>query len=312
MMPLRNSHSSCQNWRSLRAAACLMLGLLAVLVTGCLAPEAPHTTGDAGAADDASPSDIQITLESISGLWTLEQVGEPVRGRDVTLRLNGPLLAKAKGIRFTLEEATDATGNKLNRRDNIVVNLPKLHPENSFHPLNKYEGLNFETKAGDKFFDKPAGLSQEVFGLQTPDDLKTIKSLKGYIELIVPSADPASTITASFAKDPGKPLEHAALKAAGVTVTLQEPSDDPTDSPDLYEFKFKLDDPQNNVGGFEFLNAKGEKQLGLGRGIEGDGELYITGELRQNPPKDALLKIYLVSSKSIVKVPFELKDLQIQ
>ncbi len=317
-MHLRNFYSSCRNRRSHRARGCLMFGMLVVSAMGCMAPEAPRAAGDAGTAEEATQRDIRITLGKIRRSAG-ERDGKPVHGVEVKLRLSGPLLSGAKGIGCTLEEVTDATGKQLSPDNDFLLSAQRA----PFHPLESYRGLNPEAKAGDNPFDNP-GAFEEEFKLEALGDLITVKSLKGHIELIIPGADPANTITASFAKDAGKPLEDAVLKAAGVTIRLQEPTDVPSGrvksndvTVELYNLVFTLDDPMKKVGGFEFLNATGGdlKQKGVGESVgvmKVNGETNIFRSFNEKPPRDALLKIYLVSDTSVVKVPFELKDIALE
>lgn len=117
-------------------------------------------------------------------------------GLEVELKLTGDALGDAKGIRTTIDKAVDDSGRDLSDPEK---------QDKAFDALN--------TRGGGE---------QVTIKLKNPARKATeIKELTGTLELHMPSADPAATVTVSNMKAVmGKPIEDPALKAAGVEVIV--------------------------------------------------------------------------------------------
>lgn len=236
-------------------------------------------------------------------------------GLEIELNLNGPELAEATGIRTTLKSATDDTGKALAKSEEHFDNNDGLAE------LQKAFGGRFEELrnpfGGDRKADE---LQLKLKFASPPRSAKAIKALEGTIELLIPSKDPAASITASVAKDAGKPLENAALKAAGVQISLLKPggTDDKKDdgvggfgdSLGENDLGYKITDPNKKVGLVEFFDSAGKKLETNGRGTGGFiGYNIVRISFNAKPPADAVAKIYIVTDKSVVTVPLALKDI---
>jgi hypothetical protein len=255
----------------------------------------------AAALAQAAIAEVKVTVGDISDKRT---TGKFFAGLEIVLNISGPELAEAKGIRTTVKDATDDAGKALKKTEDRFGG-------DGFAELEKAFGGGFGDKKADEFqvkleFENP------------PRAAKAIKSLNGSIELLVPSKDPAAVITASVAKDAGKPLENATLKAAGVQFTLRKPGKEEKKESALgfgggglgeTDLGYVISDPKGKVASVEFFDAAGKKLESNGRMSSGfNDSKTVTITLRDKPPADAVAKIYVVTDKSVVTVPLALKD----
>jgi len=247
-------------------------------------------------------AEVKVAVGDINDKRT---TGKFFSGLEIQLNLSGPELSSAKGIRTTVKAATDDTG----------AALPKA--ENQFRSDDKFEELQkaFGFSSGDE--KKAAEFQVKLEFGNPPRSAKAIQNLTGTIELLMPEKDPAAVITASVAKDGGKPLENPALKAAGVQFSLRKPGkeqkkeDGPFGIGGLGEndLGYQITDPNKKVASVEFFDAAGKKLESNGRMSSGfGGTQTVTITFRDKPPADAIAKIYVVTDKSVVTVPLALKN----
>lgn len=246
-------------------------------------------------------AEVKITVGEINDRRT---TGQSFQGLEIEIKLNGPELADAKGIRTVVKDATDDTGKTLPKAKNRFGG-------DGFEELQKAFGGGFGDKKADEFqvkleFENP------------PRAAKSIKALNGSIELLVPAKDPAAVIIASVAKDAGKPLENAALKSAGVEFTLRKQGKEEKKESGFgsgggslgeNELGYLIKDPKGKVASVEFFDAAGKKLESNGRMSSGfNDSKTVTITFNAKPPADAVAKIYVVTDKSVVTVPISLKD----
>jgi len=243
-------------------------------------------------------AEVKVTVGEISDKRTN---GKFFAGLELKLNLSGPELAQAKGIRTAVKSATDDTGKALPEKQDKFSS-------GGFEELQKAFSSGFSSdKKADEFEVKLE------FG-NPPRAAKAIKALSGTIELLIPQKDPAAVITASFAKDAGKLLDNAALKAAGVELTLKAPGGKAKDTGGFggggeNDLGYDIKDPQGKVASVEFYDAKGGKLESNGRMSSGfGGARSVSYSFSAKPPGDAIAKFYVVTEKSVVRVPLELKD----
>ncbi len=273
--------------------------LLSLLLSSLCALASAQTT-----VPESRATDVKISVGGIRPWYGLAD-GKQIRGIKLAVKYSGPELAGAKGVRTTVKTATDDAGNALTKKEPLFDK-----DKGKFRELQKPSGSG--SGKGENADDFEVELSFE-----TLDAMKSIKTLAGSIELVLPAKDPGSIVTASFAKDSGKPLKNAALTAAGVEITLQKPSGAPTGSGKLngvayqeYELSFQASDPQNKIASVEFLDASGAKLKTTGSGsFNLGGKKTVSASFHVIPPPDAVAKIYLVTDRAVVTVPFELKDI---
>ena len=242
-------------------------------------------------------AEVKVTLGDINDKRTS---GKFFAGLEIELKLSGPELAEAKGIRTTVKSATDDSGKA----------LPE--PENRFGSKSGFEELQkgFGDDKADEFQVKLE------FG-NPPRAAKAVKELTGSIELLIPAKDPAAIISASVTKDAGKPLEDAVLKAASVEFTLTAPGGAGKKNAAFglggageNDINYEIKDPNNKVASVEFFDAGGKKLESNGRMSSGFSDSKsVTITFNAKPPADAVAKIYVVTEKSVVTVPLALKDI---
>jgi hypothetical protein len=277
--------------------------LLADELAGNPPPAAPPVPASVAPSQTA---EVKVTVGDISR-WQGIEKGKPTGGLNVPVRLSSPELAQAKGVRTTVKSATDDAGNALKKKEDHFDK-----DDGKFKELKKPFGSGFGNgKSADDF--------EVSLSFEAPDTVKSIKTLAGSIELVLPAKDPGSIIAASFAKDAGKPLKNAALAAAGVEITLQKLGGTPAGSVEIdgvalqqYSLTYQIKDPKSRVASVEFFDASGTKLKSGGDMSMGDADVKtVSASFQGMLPRDATAKIYLVTDKSVVIVPFELTDIPV-
>src|SRR5262245_41481981 len=116
----------------------------------------------------------------------------------VDVKLEGPPIASAKGVRIFVTKAVDDTGKNL---------LSDKEPEKDFKEID-----STPEKAEAKL----------QIELKNPERrASTVPEISGTVELFTPQKDPKSTIAIpNFQRNIGKPIASPALKAAGIELTV--------------------------------------------------------------------------------------------
>lgn len=247
---------------------------------------------------------------------------EGIRPPSTSLRLviNGGIPAQKQGlIDIMINKAVDDTGKNL-MPDTNAGTVCKLIVDYR----EKFDDMNF-----DEDFAELSG---------TDDNAKTIREVSGEILMHVPANDPQSrVIISSFQKRSTSLLKNESLEKAQLQIEVQTASEylAATVSDPLYlkrakeqtekdmnqnpikapyqdhDLVFALSDPNEKLAGIELLDAKGnrlEMWFKSCRSNEGNKYYYILRP-EKPAPKDAALAIYFETEKSIVKLPFTLKNL---
>jgi hypothetical protein len=204
---------------------------------------------------------------------------------EVQLKVSGPDMAEVRAMRTLVQEATDDAGNPLRMPD---------------------ENDQFKPPDGNEFW------------FRTPRPVKTVKTLRGEVDLTLPARDGESVITASVAKEAGAPLKRAALKAAFAEITLKKlqgpPENDHFASKD-WSLSYVVNDPYGKIiGDPEFLDREGRK-LALSNGPYGGGGgglMAMTVLFKSIPPHDLRVQFHVATDKTIVAVPFDFKDVPVE
>lgn len=237
---------------------------------------------------------------------------------EVKLKVMGDAVSDAKGVRVRITGATDDTGRNL---------------------LREKDDRDDFTQIGDE----GPGQSEIAVKLKNPARKATvIRELTGEVSLFMPKMDPGSSaVIDRFMTKGGKPLEHKALKAAQVGVTVLTRADfeelrekrkrDIKDGGGeavkelgealagvfgaLFEGMMQIgdnsvilgvDDPQSRVMAIEFLDRNGKRISSQSSMRMNDVRTY---EFEKPMPQDAQMIIYLVTAKSLVKEEVKLKDI---
>ena len=118
-------------------------------------------------------------------------------GLQVDLKVVGDVLKDAKGIRVIVQKAVDETGKDL---------LEEKKAEKDFKEIDLQGDNNTKLSLSLKLSERKAAV---------------IKEISGYLEMFLPTKDAKSIITvANVMKGAGKPLTSAALKSAGLEMTV--------------------------------------------------------------------------------------------
>jgi hypothetical protein len=178
--------------------------------------------------------------------------------------------------------------------------------------------------------------------LKNPDrKAKTVKEVRGEIELYMPGKDPNSVAEiAKFMSSSGKPLSHKALKANGVEIALVSPTQLAAERKRLGDAKRKeyieagwtpgedldnmvksyteslltvedsdvlvrIKDPNGRIQDLAYIDAAGETKRISNRTDEGFTYLTTWGE---KPQADWKLKVSMKTPKNLVRYSFALKD----
>ena len=243
--------------------------------------------------------------------------GQYFGGLEVELKLIGDGLNDATALRTTVSSALDSTGQSL---------IKKEDQSEGFEELSRYGG-----EVNNSFTLKFRNPSRKA---------DKLTELKGEIELFVPKNDPQSIVSIDgLANWTGKPLTDPALKAAGIEVKLltseqqvavrkaeqaerlaelkkqgvgeamikmAEESFDMFGGGDANSIMSQIKDPNNKLIGVSFWNAQGEEIRNNGSMSSGDEKTFYFNE---KLPADTKLKVYVLSDKSVVKVPIQLANL---
>jgi hypothetical protein len=233
-------------------------------------------------------------------------------GLEIELKIGGDGAADVRGARALVKKAEDETGRNLLKEGGKT-------PEFETSMSNTSPSLKLELR-------NPARKA------------KTVREVSGQVELFLPGRDPASVARVDgFASKTDKPAASPALKAAKAEVTVV--------SRKTYEAEKKKDAERRRkeaegagIGGamveafaglFEgFLTVEendvlvkvtdpGKKVFDVdvvdSKGTKIDGGAMTVGTFRilkfaEKLPADASLRVYLLTPKSVVTTPFQLKN----
>lgn len=236
------------------------------------------------AAAGLAHAEIAVTVGEVSDKRT---TGVFFAGLEIKLLLSGTELADVKGLRVKVASASDNTGSDL------VEEKKRMAFADDFKPLKEPFGPGANKK----------GTYEVEILLANPERAAKSVKLAGVLELMSPKADPASVVTAALAKDAGKPLDDPAIKTAGVEITFKAPKSK--------ELSYKIKDPKNKVAAVEFCDASGKPVKTNGGGSMGfAGSKDVTVNV-SNLPDGVVAKIYLLTEKSVVLVPFKMDAIKL-
>jgi hypothetical protein len=225
-------------------------------------------------------AEVKVSPGDISDKRT---TGTFFKGLEVELKLSGPEAAECKAMRVVLKEAKDDVGNVLKQQNR--------------HGESEFENPRMASGAG--FNQDPKDLLRAKLELQNPARNAKSFTLDGTVELLVPSKDPAAVIAVEVAKAAGKPLQNEALKGAGILLNFKAPTGS--------EISYAITDPQKKVAAVEFCSADGKPLETTGHMSSSfGGKEDITISLENASPVGMIAKVYLVTDKSVMRVPVKL------
>lgn len=239
---------------------------------------------------------IDVAIDHVERWSGNDPYSQPVGGPRIFLTLSGAGLVGAKGIRTVAGEARDDTGGRL-RRSTAAPQVFRPGGEPGDDGDGKFRAMRKPQLGG--------GAGEQMLDYYAPSSASSMKILVGHIELLIPKNDPASIIAAGFDRDAGKPLRNDVLKAAGVEITLMS-----TPPGNGNQLSYMIKDPKTLVGAVEFCDAGGGLLTSNGYFFAGDASAMTKGFSFNNPVHaNAVAKFYVITEKSVVKVPFEFRDI---
>lgn len=144
-----------------------------------------------------------------------------------------------------------------------------------------------------------------------------LREASGEIELYMPSKDPNATADiAKVLPASGKPLSHKALKANGIEIAFLTAAQLDAENKkreeyarlqlDDSELAVRIKDPQNRIHEIGYVDAKGEFQRVSTRTDEG---LTVISTWSGKAQPDWKLRVQMKTPKTVMRVPFALKDI---
>jgi hypothetical protein len=222
-------------------------------------------------------ADVKVGVGEISDKRTN---GKFFAGLEIELKVSGSELADCKGLRLAIKEAKDDAGKAIKEQEDRFN-------DSGFAPLQKGFG-GFDDKKADEY--------QLKVELENPARSAKMLTLDASLELLIPSKDPAAIITVVIAKEAGKVLTNEALEKAGVALDFKAAKGS--------EMSYSLADPNKKVAAIEFCGADGKALETSGRMTSGfSGKKSVTITLRDKAPASVVAKVFLITEKSVVKVP---------
>ena len=263
------------------------------------------------ATASAQAADVRLSVTEVTDA---RSTGQFHNGMEIKLKLTGDDVASVKGIRTVVTKAVDETGR----------NLMKDEKQDKDFGSVRDSGTGPETTLRLK---NPARRAA------------TVKEIIGEVHLFMPDQDPAATVMVkNFRAATGKPLGTQQLGKAGLQVTVLSKADyDALSKKKEQEEREKVEKDLGQAmvkaleGVFSSFFRVGDNDLILK--LADSGEVFINAEVIDGAgnvvptmsttyaddmrilgfelplPKDAQLRIFLKTPKSVVTVPVKLVDI---
>ena len=192
-------------------------------------------------------------------------------------RLEGEGLVDAKAFRLRLASAADSTGR----------------------------GVLLEEPEPRRWEERPSGPGLRIV-LASPARAAASVTVSGTIELWIPSRDPGAEVTIPRALErPGAALAAPGLRSAGISLRMAPRGESTSTVVSLRGRSADVD----RVRGVRVLRADGTELSASGLQVTTAGEKgTLELLLAEPPPDDATLVLGLLTKRSVVAVPFELKE----
>jgi len=243
---------------------------------------------------------------SVSEVKDSRTTGRFFAGLDVEVSLVGDdsQIAEAISKKIKLTKAVDDTGKNL------------LEDSND----NKFEEISRFGNQGNKLTLKLKNPARKAV---------VVKEIDGEIEYFNPKLDPsASVLIPNALTTNGSPIEHAALKKLGISVSVFTPEQHDKQrekemkaqlgdafenamasafgGSDSNSLIFKIKDPQNKLVSISILDSSDTEIRSNGSMTSSESKtLYFESA----PPADAKLMLSLLTDKAVVSVPLKLTDI---
>jgi hypothetical protein len=205
--------------------------------------------------------------------------GDRAGGLSLKVKVRGDGMDGVEAFRFLLAEARDDLGNSI---------LPEKRDPPAFRDVR-----------GDR--------AEESLSLRNPAREASSFSVSGRVELFVPGRDPDAVVKVARAlARPDRPLSSPGLTAAHVKLTVLPRAGRPQEIVSLRGRTVDFD----GIRSIRILRSDGAEIRVVARSWWSDsGETVMTLEASEPVPENASLVFALLTSRSRVSVPFELKEI---
>lgn len=221
--------------------------------------------------------DARVVVKTIKDSRFRFQANEPTGNLTLFPGFEGATVESAKAFRIRVAAARDDTGASL-----------------------------LLGEGGEPPWESQAISANLWIRLQSPARGASSVTVSGTLELFVPSRDPASEVRVERALEkPGRPLVSKALKAAKIEIAVAPKEQTPEGTVVLYGRTSEL----ASVRAIRVVRPDGSEVglSGTSSGSTGERKTIELGLSEPLPPGAALV-FTLLTAKSIVEIPFELKD----
>ena len=225
----------------------------------------------------AAQTDVRVVAPTIKDARSRYGTNDPSGSLTLFTKVEGAGIEGAKGFRITVTGAKDEAGNSL---------LPESPEKQDWADSPSWPGLWIK--------------------LKSPNREASTVTVTGTLEVYLPSRDPAAEVKVEkFYAKAGKPIVSTGLKDAKIELTVV-PRERVNEgsvvlvgrTPDM-----------ERIRSIRVVKADGTELPTAGRSSQSDSEstMLQIGHSEAVPP-DAGLVFTLLTEKSILAVPFELKD----
>lgn len=232
-----------------------------------------------GAAEAAAPAEPEVRFTTGEVTDARFAGGQRAGELSVKVRVWGDGLAEVEALRFLLADARDDLGTP-------------LLPENT---------------GPSAFNDVRAERLEESLRLRPPAREASFFRIAGHVELFLPGRDPNAVVkVANALSRPGKPLSSPGLRGAGVEITVLPPGGRPREIVALLGRRADFD----RIRSVRVLRSDGGKIDLTTVSSWSDGETTRMDLEASRPlPADASLVFTILTAKTTVVVPFEIRDI---
>lgn len=262
---------------------------------------------------------------SVGDLEDRRSTGEHFNRLEVKLKLSGGDLAQGKAVKVDVSKAVDDTGRDLLKNDDSFF-------RDEYKPIELSNPDRFEISLDLK---NPARKAANV------------AELSGTLSVLLPDSDPSAVVTLeNYPALSAKPITNATLKSASIEMRLFGKGDNAKLKEesralraadrkakggglsgwlkdavgDVFadtltggfgsddDISFLIQDPQKRIVKIEFADHDGKeiRRNGSWRSAKSQGYSF-----RGGLPPDAKIRVYLSTEKSLIKLPFQFKSIEL-
>ena len=178
-------------------------------------------------------------------------------------------------------------------------------PKHRFYGEKKPEPLLYS-------FEKLAGPLEEIKGIGTlknPARDATTASFKGVIPIYIPSRDPEAVVERRLDSLLNQTI---VFKKQGVSVHFERGSlPSKPDGFDRSDIVLALTDPDNHMAHLELFTSDGTPLMYKSWGFNDKPDKIFTYNYEKPPAGNTMVKLYFTTPRSLLNIPFDMKDVSL-